>query len=130
MLVEDEPSLRTLLGLAIEKAGYEVCLCEDGLDALEKYDEFKPDLVVTDLLMPRLNGFELIEKIREKYGPKIQILVLSNLDNLNDRQKAMALGTAGFLIKSDSPLSVIKSKIILLLDRDMSIDTDNISDII
>ena len=42
----------------------------------------------------------------------------------------MALGTAGFLIKSDSPLSVIKSKIILLLDRDMSIDTDNISDII
>ncbi|MBP9114726.1 MAG: response regulator [Acidimicrobiia bacterium] len=118
------------MGLAIEKAGYEVCLCEDGLDALEKYDEFKPDLVVTDLLMPRLNGFELIEKIREKYGPKIQILVLSNLDNLNDRQKAMALGTAGFLIKSDSPLSVIKSKIILLLDRDMSIDTDNISDII
>ena len=85
------------MGLAIEKAGYEVCLCEDGLDAL---------------------------------GPKIQILVLSNLDNLNDRQKAMALGTAGFLIKSDSPLSVIKSKIILLLDRDMSIDTDNISDII
>ena len=95
------------MGLAIEKAGYEVCLCEDGLDALEKYDEFKPDLVVTDLLMPRLN-----------------------VDNLNDRQKAMALGTAGFLIKSDSPLSVIKSKIILLLDRDMSIDTDNISDII
>lgn len=66
LLVDDEPSIRVVLGAVLEDAGYVVDTAEDGLHALRQIDTAVPDLVITDLRMPNMNGFELLEALRAR----------------------------------------------------------------
>ena len=68
LLVDDEPSIRFVLGAVLEQAGYQVELAEDGFNALRKIQETMPDLVITDLRMPNMNGFELLSVIRSRFA--------------------------------------------------------------
>jgi CheY-like chemotaxis protein len=67
LIVDDEPSIRFLLSAIVEQAGYTVDVAEDGFSALRKMQESKPDLVITDLRMPNMNGFELLSVIRSRF---------------------------------------------------------------
>lgn len=74
LIVDDEEDIRLLLRSQLERAGYEVAgEARDGAEALMRCDDSKPDAVILDLLMPIVNGFEAIPKIRTKY-PKIAII--------------------------------------------------------
>lgn len=63
-VVEDDKDLNRFVSTSLRNAGYDVVCCFDGLEALEKMDEFKCDLLLTDIMMPRMNGFELAESVR------------------------------------------------------------------
>jgi DNA-binding response OmpR family regulator len=63
-VVEDDTDLNRFVSLSLRNAGYDVVSCFDGLDAIEKMDEEKCDLLLTDIMMPRMNGFELAESVR------------------------------------------------------------------
>jgi CheY-like chemotaxis protein len=67
LLVDDEPSIRFLLTAVLEQAGYAIDVAEDGFAALRKMQESMPDLVITDLRMPNMNGFELLSVIRHRF---------------------------------------------------------------
>lgn len=67
LLVDDEPSIRFVLTAVLEQAGYAVEVAEDGFAALRKIHESVPDLVITDLRMPNMNGFELLSVIRHRF---------------------------------------------------------------
>lgn len=76
LLVDDEPSIRVVLSAVLEDAGYTVDSAENGFDALRKIQNALPDLVITDLRMPNMNGFELLAVVRERF-PKLPTVVIS-----------------------------------------------------
>jgi CheY-like chemotaxis protein len=76
LIVDDEPSLREIVRLMLERAGYQVIEAEEGAGALMRYSEHRPDLVVTDILMPGRDGLEALREIREM-DPGARIIVMS-----------------------------------------------------
>jgi len=76
LLVDDEPGIRIVLSAVLEQAGYSVDVAEDGFAALRKIQQSKPDLVITDLRMPNMNGFELLFVIRTRF-PGLPTIAIS-----------------------------------------------------
>lgn len=76
LLVDDEPSIRLILSAVLRHAGYNIEVAEDGYVALHKISESAPDLVITDLRMPNMNGFELLAVLRTRF-PQIPTIAIS-----------------------------------------------------
>jgi CheY-like chemotaxis protein len=76
LLVDDEPNLRTLLTAVLERRGFQVTTAEDGFAALRRLRAEVPDLIVSDLRMPNMNGFELLAVVRDKF-PNIPVVAIS-----------------------------------------------------
>lgn len=100
LLIEDDEFIRSLLGDKFRSAGYEVKEARDGKEGLEKLKQEKPDVVLLDLLMPVMDGFEVLKTIRQdKELASLPVIVLSNVDQKTDLDRAMALGATDYLIK-------------------------------
>ena len=76
LLVDDEPNIRVLLGSILQQAGYLVDVAEDGYSALRKVQQAIPDIIITDLRMPNMNGFELLSVIRTRF-PQLPTVAIS-----------------------------------------------------
>ena len=100
VLVDDSISVRKFVGRMLEKAGYRVRLASDGLEALEIVTQIRCDLVVTDLEMPRTNGYELLSHIRQSPETRsIPVMVVTSRAGAKHRDRAMKDGAAAFLTK-------------------------------
>ncbi len=106
LIVEDEKSIARALQLKLEREGFEVELAGDGEQAIKKIDEGTYALVLLDLVMPKVDGFKVLEHITST-KPGTQIFVLSNLSQEDDAAKAKQLGAKEFFIKSNTPLTKI-----------------------
>lgn len=101
MVVEDSITSRMLLKNILEGAGFEVTTAVDGLDALTKLKVLPIDLVVSDVDMPRMNGFVLTEKIRsEKNLADMPVILVTSLDSREDREHGITVGADAYIIKS------------------------------
>ena len=101
MIVDDEPSTREGLEMFIpwEDLGFEIVgTAEDGFDAIEKYKELKPNLMMVDMKMPEMSGIELIQKIRE-VDSSIQFIVLSGFAEFEYARNAMKYNVKDYLVK-------------------------------
>lgn len=108
LVIDDDQFFGKTLAAALPEGKYDVELAEDGEVGLEKLKSAKPDLVVLDLLMPKMGGAEFMEAMKKQEGlPKVPILVSSNLSSLKKISDVMALGAVGYIIKSDESLSSI-----------------------
>ena len=76
LCVDDEASVRESASLVLESEGYEVVTAKDGLDALNRLSEFTPHLIISDLRMPNMSGFEFLEIVRRKF-PQIPVIAIS-----------------------------------------------------
>ena len=100
VLADDSISVRKFVGRMLEKAGYRVKLAADGLEALEIVTQMKCDLVVTDLEMPRTNGYELISHMRQNAATRhIPIMVVTSRAGAKHRERALKEGAASFMVK-------------------------------
>ncbi|HEY6250552.1 MAG TPA: response regulator [Candidatus Angelobacter sp.] len=100
VLVDDSISVRKFVGRMLEKAGYRVKLASDGLEALEIVTQMRCDLVVTDLEMPRTNGYELLNHLRQNPETRdIPVMVVTSRAGAKHRERAIKDGAAAFLIK-------------------------------
>ena len=97
-IVDDEESIRQTVGLALRREGYEVSTWDDGQSAWEAFRERMPDLVVLDILMPRMDGLELCRKLRG-LSEAVPILFLSSKDEEFDRVLGLELGGDDYLTK-------------------------------
>ncbi len=104
LIVEDESPLANAVNLKLKSAGFEVHRAADGVEGLEILEQNKIDLVLLDLLLPNLDGFEVLRRIREM-GNNVHVVITSNLSQEEDRKKAMDLGANDYLVKSDIQLS-------------------------
>ena len=98
LIVEDEPVFRSLLHGWLASLGATTWLAEDGMDALHKMTEVRPDLMICDISMPRMNGLELVETLRNR-GEQLPILMISATENMADIAKALRLGVQDVLLK-------------------------------
>ena len=88
LIVDDEPEIASLLKEALEMRGYEVVTAGDGVEGMYKAMSIKPDLIVTDILMPRMDGTELSERLQMVAATKdIPILFLTALENKEDEYR-------------------------------------------
>jgi DNA-binding NtrC family response regulator len=98
LIAEDEDRMRRLLGIMLGNKGHELTLCADGEEALLKFQEKQVDLVLTDLRMPKLNGVELIERIRA-VAPEVPILVMTAYGSIESAVEAMRKGAVDYITK-------------------------------
>jgi len=98
MLVEDEESLAVGLKFNLEEEGYEVSHARDGREALEFYEKENYDLIILDVMLPYVNGFEVAEQIREK-NPQLPILMLTARTRKEDKIHGLELGADDYMTK-------------------------------
>jgi len=103
MMVDDSPSMRMLLRAALTDLGYDVVEAEDGVSALEKLGSVEPDLLITDINMPRLDGFGLIAQVRGAGRRNLPILVLTTESSDEKKQRARQAGATGWIVKPFNP---------------------------
>lgn len=112
LIVEDDDMLREMYKIKLTDENFNIDVAKDGNEGLMKIKEFQPDLVLLDLIMPRKNGFELLEEVSRDKGIKgIPIIVLSNLGQQADINLAKSLGAKDYVIKSNILLNDLVEKI-------------------
>lgn len=117
LLVEDERSLSSVLGFELKKSNFDVEFAYDGEEALEKLEKIKPDLILLDLILPKINGFDVLEKIKQNFNTRsIPVIVLSNLGSDDDIKRAIKLGAVDYYVKAQHPLLEIVEKISKFLE--------------
>ena len=100
MVVDDSVSIRKVVSRLLEEQGWSVQTASDGMEALEKLRESRPDLIVLDIEMPRVNGFEFLTSFKNLDGCEtIPVIMLTSRTAAKHRQKAIALGAKGFVAK-------------------------------
>jgi len=114
LIVDDDPDLLAITGFALERAGFLVSKATDGEQGLDRFREEQPDLVILDINMPGIDGFELAKQIRE--SSNIPIIMLTVRDDEQDVVRALAIGADDHLAKPFSP-KILVARIQALLRR-------------
>lgn len=118
LLVEDDNFLRDLIYHKMAKEGFNVEQGLDGEDGLRKAIELKPHLILLDLILPGIDGFEVLKKIREDESiSKVPVIILSNLGQKDDIDRGMRLGATDYLIKAHNTPGEIIEKVKEVLAR-------------
>jgi CheY-like chemotaxis protein len=108
LVVEDDQFLANAYRIKFEKANLDVKISMDGEEALEVIKTFKPDVILLDLVMPKMDGFAVLEKLKSDISTKdIKVVVASNLGQSEDVARAIKLGASGYVIKSDMSIADI-----------------------
>ncbi|HEX9664815.1 MAG TPA: response regulator [Patescibacteria group bacterium] len=112
LIIEDDRFLSKIYSAKLEKEGYNLALAVDGEEGLRKLAESKPDLILLDLILPGMSGFEVLDKIKSSSKTrKIPVIILSNLGQDEDIQKGQELGADDYLVKTDFSISEVINKI-------------------
>ncbi len=118
LLVEDDQFLASLVAQRLSKAGYKIISATDGVQVLKIFEENTPDLVLMDIIMPEMNGMEVLKNIKsqEKYKDT-SIIIFSNLGQDHEIEEAMKAGADDFLVKVNFTLKEVVEKIELHLKK-------------
>ena len=116
LLVEDEPLLGNLLKQRLEKEGIQVVLKRDGEEALRTLHELKPDLILLDIILPKISGFEVLETM--KSDPQLErapVIIVSNLGQDSDIARGQSLGAVQYFVKARLSIEDLVEQAKLLL---------------
>ncbi len=109
LIADDNPVNQELLEAYLQDQGYEIEFASDGIETLEKVSSFKPDLILLDVMMPKLSGFEVCETLKKSPGSKqIMILMVTALAELGDIERAVTAGCDDYLSKPVHQLELVK----------------------
>ena len=112
LLVEDDHDLASAYRTRLEAEEFEVHVCTDGTQALAQAQEYKPDLILLDLMMPKISGFDVLDILRNTTETAdIKIIILSALSRPTDRARAKELGADEYLVKSQAVIAEVIRRI-------------------
>src|SRR6059036_2126040 len=114
LIIEDEEGIIHLLSLYLKDAGYEIAVAKDGADGLALHARLHPDLVILDIMLPAIDGFEVCRRIRA--WSKTPILMLTARGDEDDRISGLDLGADDYLVKPFSPRELV-SRVRAILRR-------------
>jgi DNA-binding response OmpR family regulator len=103
LIIEDNEDIQQLYQYAFEESNYDVKISGNGLNGINDVVEYVPDVVLLDIMMPEMNGFEFLEALKNNTSLNVQIpiVVLSNLTQEHEKEKALQNGADLYLVKSD-----------------------------
>lgn len=105
LVVDDEPVLLNLLSSKIKEAGFETVEACDGDEGLRKALKEHPDLILLDIVMPKMDGITALKKLRQdSWGKKVPVIILSNLNTAEAVERSLANGVYDYLVKIDYTL--------------------------
>lgn len=110
LIVEDEKSMAKAMRLKLNKENFKARAVFNGEEALQAIEKEKFDLIILDLMMPKMNGFEVLQKLKERNN-KTPVIVASNLSQEEDAIKVKKLGAVDFFIKSNTPIKELVNSV-------------------
>ena len=117
LIIEDDLVLQKALADYLSAEGFEIKVASDGENGEKLAISEKPDLILLDIILPKKDGFEVLRSVRdEEKTQKIPIVLLTNLDSINDVEKALELGATTYLVKADYKLEEVTAKVKELLN--------------
>lgn len=112
LIIEDDRYISKMYQLKLSLEGYDVQVADNGRIGVDKVKEFMPDIILLDILMPELDGFEVLKIIKEDSATKgIPTLIMSNLGQEDHIEKGMKMGAIGYIVKSQFTPSKVVEKI-------------------
>jgi nitrogen regulation protein NR(I) len=121
LVIDDEHSVRWAFEKALQKAGYQVMLAENGIKGLSLYESFRPDIILVDIRMPEMDGLQVLKRIRE-IDPEAQVIVMTAYTDMETTITAMKLGAYDFLSK---PFNI--DECLLLISRGLNTRNSNLA---
>ena len=117
LIVEDEEVLLRALYLVFHDSGYTIASATDGENALKMAERLKPNLILLDLIIPKMDGFQFLRNIKANSNLKdIPVVVLSNLGDPEDIVKAKSLGAIDYFVKAQTDLTTLSEKVSNILN--------------
>lgn len=110
LIAEDDPFMSKMYRFNLQEEGMEVRIAADGQETIAAIEKQKPDLLLLDLLMPKVDGFEVLTHIKTK-GYTFPVIILSNLSQEIDQQKCKELGAKDYFVKSEMDLADLSEKV-------------------
>src|SRR6202047_3872518 len=107
LVVDDEPTIAEVVARYLDRAGYHTRVAADGLEALEAAALQRPDLVVLDLMLPRVDGLEVMRRLREQDRERIAVILLTAKGEESDRVVGLRLGADDYVVKPFSPAELV-----------------------
>ena len=114
LIIEDEKPMARALELKLTHAGFQTVNASNGELGLKLLEKESFDLIVSDLMMPLVNGFKVLETMKEK-NIQTPVIILTNLNQEEDEKRVRTLGAKDFFVKSNTPIAVIVDRVALLL---------------
>lgn len=112
LIIEDDRVLAEAIKIELEEKGFSVCSHYEGNSALEKIFQEMPDLIVLDLVLPGIHGFEILEKIKKDEKTKnIPVIVATNLGEESDRKRSFQLGADEYFVKALNDLEDLSNTV-------------------
>ncbi len=111
LIIEDDRALQNALVEILNQEGFETVSAFDGEEGMRKASEESPELILLDIILPKKDGYEVLEEIKKGPQKDIPVLILTNLEEIDNVQKALDLGAMTFMVKSDFSLKDIIEKI-------------------
>ncbi|MCD6402658.1 response regulator [bacterium] len=112
LFIEDESALQKTFGEILSQEGFKMISALDGETGLNLAKKEKPDLILLDLILPKLHGFEVLKRLKgDSETKEIPIIVLTNLEEIADVEKAIELGATTYLVKANYSLEEVVQKI-------------------
>ncbi len=112
LFIEDEAAIQKTLGEALRNRGYEVKSATDGEAGLRLAKSESPDIILLDLILPKMHGLEVLEKLRQDDKTKdLPVIILTNLENIGEVERAIELGTTTYLVKANYSLEEVIDKV-------------------
>lgn len=131
LLVEDDQSLREIYGIRLTAEGYEIVPAGDGEQALALAVKEKPDLIISDVMMPKISGFDMLDILRSTPETKdIKVIMMTALSSEDQRERGEALGADRFLVKSQVGIEDVVNAVHEVLDAKPENTTVNQADFI
>lgn len=111
LIIEDDRALQNALVEALNQEGFETASAFDGEEGVQKAGTENPDLILLDIILPKKDGYEVLADLKNSPAKDIPVLILTNLEEIDNVQKALDQGARTFMVKSDFSLRDIVEKI-------------------
>ena len=110
LVVEDSSTIRKVISITLSQKGYDIIEAEDGLEALSKLNETKPDLMLLDIILPKMDGYQILSIIRENPEFKnIPVIMLTSKDGIINKVKGKVAGSSAYLTKPFDPAKLVQT---------------------
>lgn len=118
LLVEDDPFLLSMYSVKFELEGFKVMTAEDGEKGLSMAKKEKPEIILLDIMLPKMDGFEVLKELKKDEGTKkIPVILLTNLSQKKEVSQGLSLGADDYLIKAHFMPSEVVEKILKVINK-------------